>query len=326
MSSASIADEKDTGRSLTWFGSFRKNDCFASDAIREDAMSTSFKKSEASLQGITSSVETGMLGRRSFLALLGAGALGGLSSPVFADDTKLAALIDEAPQTHVLIPALRNALASLDALKSVTDYETNFTKTEKIGRSILTSKMQLKVRHEPFSVYVKDLDPHEGREAIYVHGKNDGKVVVHDTGLASLAGTLKLDPLGSTAMGESRYPIYKVGMKLLVETAMEVWINLSKQNAGGITVNHYPNSKIGDQSCHAIETVLTLPIGVESFQTTRLYFDSVTKFPVRVQQYAFPERRGQKPTLVEDYLYQNVKTNVGLTDVDFDPNNPRYGY
>lgn len=289
-------------------------------------MSTSYQKSGASRNGVTPSWNAGMLGRRGFLALMGAGALGWMNSPGLADDTKLAALIDEAPQSHVLIPALRTALASLDALKVITDYESIFIKTEKIGRSTITSKMQLKIRHEPFSVYVKYLDPHEGREAIYVHGKNDGKVVVHDTGLASLAGTLKLDPLGSTAMGENRYPIYKVGMRLLVETIMSVWVNQSKQNAGGITVNNYPNSKIGDQACQAIETVLTLPIGTESFQTTRLYFDSTTKLPVRLQQYAFPERRGQKPVLVEDYLYQNVKTNVGLTEMDFDANNPRYGY
>ena len=35
---------------------------------------------------------------------------------------------------------------------------------------------------------------------------------------------------------------------------------------------------------------------------------------------------GQKPVLVEDYLYQNLKTNVGLPDIDFDPANPKYGY
>ncbi len=276
--------------------------------------------------GVNPADALGTLGRRSFLALMGAGVLGSFQSPVFAGETKLAALIDASPQTHVLIPALRTALASLDVLQTINDYEANFTKTEKVGRSTITSKLHLKVRHEPFSVYVKYLDPHVGREAIYIQGRNDNKVVVHGTGLASLAGTMRLDPNSSTAMSENRYPIFKVGMKLLVENIIGVWINQAKQNAGGITVNNYPNSKIGDQSCHAIETVLTLPIGTDSYQTTRLYFDSATKLPVRLQQYAFPDRRGQKPTLVEDYLYQNVKTNLALQDVDFDPSNPRYGY
>jgi len=257
---------------------------------------------------------------------MGAGTLGWLQSAVNAEEIKLAALIDQAPQAHALIPALRSALAAQDAVQLLTDYEASFTKTEKIGRSIITSKLQLKVRHEPYSVYVKYLDPHAGREAIYIAGRNDNKVIVHDTGLASLVGTLKLDPTSSTAMNENRYPINRIGMKLLVETIMGMWLTQAKKNATGITVNNYPNSKIGDQSCQAIETVLAQPIGTESFHTTRLYIDSTTKLPVRLQQYAFPERRGQKPVLVEDYLYQNVKTNIALTDIDFDPNNPRYGY
>ena len=316
----------DTNREFARFGSFRQTDGCDDVAIKETVMSTSREKSGVNRMGVVPSILTGMFGRRSFLSLMGTGALGCLITPVFAEETKLAALIDEAPQAHVLIPALRSAVASLDALKAINDYEANFTKTEKVSRSTITSKILLKVRHEPFSVYVKYLDPHAGREAIYVHGSQENKVVVHDTGLASLAGTLRLDPNSSTAMNENRHPIFMIGMKLMVETLIGVWVSHAKQSEGGITVNNYPNSKIGDQSCHAIEAVLTLPIGTNSFQTTRLYIDSVTKLPVRLQQYAFPERRGQKPTLVEDYLYQNVKTNISLTDVDFDSNNPRYGY
>ncbi len=276
----------------------------------------------------TSSVksETISVGRRSFLALLGVGALGGLIPSVGAEDLQLAALIDQASQTHALIPALRAALAAQDAVKQLKDYEASFSKTELVGRKTITTKMLLKVRHAPFSVYLKYLDPHAGREAIYVTGQNSNQVVVHDTGIASLVGTLKLDPASSTAMDENRYPITKAGMQGLVEAVMGTWLSQVKQDATGITVNNYPNSKIGEQSCHTLETVLAQPVGTDSYQMTRLYIDSTTKLPVRVQQYAFPARRGQKPMLVEDYLYQNIKTNIALTDVDFDSNNPKYGY
>ena len=56
-------------------------------------MSTSYQKSGASRNGVTPSWNAGMLGRRGFLALMGAGALGWMNSPGLADDTKLAALI-----------------------------------------------------------------------------------------------------------------------------------------------------------------------------------------------------------------------------------------
>ncbi len=270
--------------------------------------------------------DAGMLGRRGFLAVMGAGTVNLLHSSVYAEEVKLAALIDQAPQAHVLIPALRAALEAQDAARDLSDYESNFTKTELVGRQSLTTRMQLKVRHAPFSVYIKYVDPHAGREAIYFAGRNKNHVIVHDTGIASLVGTLSLEPTSSTAMDDNRYPITKVGIQVLVETVMGQWLALAKQNAAGITVNHYPNSKIGEQSCHTVETVLAQPIGTDSFQTTRLYIDAATKLPVRVQQYAFPTRRGQKPVLVEDYLYQNIRSNISLTDMDFDALNPRYGY
>lgn len=278
-------------------------------------MSAKFKGSEA-----------GAWGRREFLAVAGASAWSVFGRSAQAEEVQLAALVDRAPQTHALIPALRAALEAQDAAKSLTDYDAQFTKTELIGRKSLTSRMQLKVRHSPFSVYLKFIDPHAGREAIYVSGKNSNHVIVHATGLAALVGTLSLDPTSSTAMEDNRYPITKAGMLSLVEMVIEQWLAQAKQNATGVTVNYFPNSRIGEQSCQTIETVLAQPIGTNSFQTSRLYIDTATKLPIRVQQYAFPERRGQKPVLVGDYLYQNVRSNISLSDIDFDSRNPRYGY
>lgn len=262
--------------------------------------------------------------RREWLIALGAGALAVRCGSLAAEDLKLAAIIDTAPQTHVLIPALRAALVASDTAKALQDYEAVLTKTELVERQTITSRLQVKVRHTPFSVYIKYLEPHAGREAIYVAGQNDGNLSVHDTGLASLVGTLSLDPKGSTAMDENRYPITMVGLQSLIDTVMNQWIAQTKSNA--VTVNNYPNAKIGDLNCRAIETVLAQPIDSTSFQMTRLYIDQTTQLPVRVQQYAFPPRRGLKPTLVEDYLYQNVRTNVGLGNIDFDTQNPRYGF
>ena len=268
----------------------------------------------------------GYMGRRGFLAVAGAGALSLLPQSAPAEEIQMAALIDQAPQSHPLIAALRTALIAQDAARALMDYESSFTKTEMVGRKSLTARMLLKIRHAPFSAYVKYLDPHAGREAIYVTGQNNNQVVVHDTGLAALVGTLSLDPTGSTAMEDSRYPVTKIGMQNLVEAVMGMWLAQAKQNATGITVNHFPNAKIGEQSCRTIETILAQPIGTISYQTTRLYIDTATQLPVRVQQYAFPTRRGQKPVLVEDYLYQQIRANISLADIDFDPQNPRYGY
>jgi hypothetical protein len=41
---------------------------------------------------------------------------------------------------------------------------------------------------------------------------------------------------------------------------------------------------------------------------------------------ANPKRSGGEPELHEEYTYLNVKTNVGLKDIDFDVSNPKYNF
>ena len=57
-----------------------------------------------------------------------------------------------------------------------------------------------------------------------------------------------------------------------------------------------------------------------------MYFDHESKLPIRAEQFGWPERVGEKPTLIESYDYADLKVNVGLTDTDFDSQNPKYGF
>ena len=42
--------------------------------------------------------------------------------------------------------------------------------------------------------------------------------------------------------------------------------------------------------------------------------------------YGWPTQAGGQPPLVEEYTYRDVRVNVGLTDADFDPENPNYNF
>ena len=44
------------------------------------------------------------------------------------------------------------------------------------------------------------------------------------------------------------------------------------------------------------------------------------------ERYGWPRRQGEKAPLVEEYTYSNIKTNVGLTNADFDTSNRNYGF
>ena len=82
--------------------------------------------------------------------------------------------------------------------------------------------MEMKSRIEPASIYFKFQAPNRGREAIYVKGLHDDRVLAHDVGLGKwIAGTMRLDPKGSMAMGASRHPITDAGIGPLIETVAE---------------------------------------------------------------------------------------------------------
>jgi len=239
-------------------------------------------------------------------------------------DSRIAARIEEAPSEHPLVPALRAAARSRDRLDSVKDYRATFVKSELIGRRVMNSRMKLKLREKPFSVYMKFLDPHAGREVLYVSNRNGGKLLVHEVGLASLVGTISLDPNGKLAMEENRYPLTMVGMRTMVDTIMQQW--LSETKLDGISVNYFPKARVGNLHCKVIESSHAMRRNGTKFQMTRLYIDADNGLPIRVQQYGFPSRQGQRAPLIEDYLYLDLETNVGLTDTDFDSSNPRYGF
>jgi hypothetical protein len=268
------------------------------------------------------------LNRRRFLAcgsLLAAGiAVGGLMRVARADDQRIAALIAEAPPQHAIVPALRMAADSLTAVEKLAAYEATLVRTEMVDGELLSGRMQLKLRESPKAVYLKFEEPHAGREVIYRADAYDGQLQVRDSGIASLVGTVSIDPTGSIALQESRHPMTRIGLKTMLELLIGQWVKESK--IAGTTVNFYPNAKIGELPCQVIEVSHQTRHPDVVYQMTRLYIDSATNLPVRVQNYDFAERAGSSPVLVEDYYYQNLRAAPGLKNVDFDTSNPRYGF
>ena len=99
--------------------------------------------------------------------------------------------IDEA---HPLYLPLQEAYKAREALKAVKDYEAVFVKRELIGRRVQKTTMNLKLRVEPFSFYMKFLDANAGREVIYNEGRLNNQMQIHEAGIKSLAGTVLRAP------------------------------------------------------------------------------------------------------------------------------------
>lgn len=210
--------------------------------------------------------------------------------------------------------ALKIAGESRAVLQTVKTYSATFSKKEVVGKKMIEQTMQLKMRHKPFSVYLKFANPHSGREVIYVDGHNDGKLVVNLGGtLGKILGLRKLKPNAKLVMKENRYPITDIGILRMLETVVQQWEKLP----GNSKVRYFPNAKMGKKSVRVIQVIHPKRSAGNPFHMTRLYIDNKTRLPIRVQQYGFPRKSGGKPPLIEEYTYSNLKLDKRIGDSDF---------
>ena len=235
-------------------------------------------------------------------------------------------------EEHPLMPALRWAHDMEKHIdKDIKDYTCTMVKRERIeGKLGEPEYIAAKIRHQPFSVYMCFLKPEskKGQEAIYVAGQNGGNLIGHGVGIAKIIGKVSIAPTSAMAMKDNRYPITEAGFKNLTKRLIEVGENDAK--FGECEVNFYKNAKINDGNSSRVTTCIqvTHPVPRQNFifHMARIFIDDELNFPIRYEAYDWPAKTGGKPELLEEYTYLNLKLNVGLTDADFDPNNPNYQF
>lgn len=231
----------------------------------------------------------------------------------------------ENPKEHPLMPAIKMAKESHAVLARIADYECEFTRREFVNNRLTTQRTTLRLRHKPFSVYMKFIDPAPGREILYVAGRNQGMLLAHEaSGLSSLVGTISLSVNSPKVMAETRHPITQAGMQRLIQLVISQWELESK--FGETDVKFYPNAKISGSACEVIEVSHPRPRKQFPYQLTRVYFDKKTRLPIRVENYGFPAAPGRQAPLLEEYTYTNVRVNNGFKNSDFDQQNPKYSF
>ena len=233
--------------------------------------------------------------------------------------------LTQRPGEHPLLPALRlaqNGLASIDS--TIKDYSAVLYKQERIDGELQDQEVAyVKIRHQPFSVYMFFVSPNKGREALYnqpVDGSM-GKLVAMDCGFKRKLGKFELDPTGRLAMRGQKYPIMKLGVRNLTAELIQVATNDSK--FGECEVRTTP-SKINGREVTLIEVIHPVPRQNFRFHKAEVFIDNELKVPIRYAAYLWPEKPGEQPPLEEAYTYLNIKTNNGFTDADFDKENPAY--
>jgi hypothetical protein len=238
--------------------------------------------------------------------------------------------VANAPSPHQLLPFIQMAREGRDAVMAVRDYEAVFTKQELVGRTLYSGRMHIKLRHEPFSVYLQFIDQNKGREVMYAGQRYQYKMMAHEAPgtVSALVGTVSLEPNSARAMAEGRHPITQIGMAKMMETLIKGWESEVKYNdPDDPKVYYYPNAKLAGQiECKAAVTRHENAKRPFKFYETRVFFDKKSNFPIRLEEYGTPDAAHPQGYLIEQYIYTNIKVNVGLTDNDFDTRNPQYHF
>jgi hypothetical protein len=241
---------------------------------------------------------------------------------------RMATLGSPRPDEHPLMPALRWAYDGLGNIEKLQDYSATMVKRERINGKVGEPEyMFVKIRHQPFSVYIYFLGPAElkGREVIYVQGSHSGNLLAHATGLqGKLLGVLELAPTGLVAMRGNRYPLTEIGILNMVRRLVEVGEEDIKY--GECEVKFFKGAKINNRVCTCIQVVHPVPRRNFLFHLARIFVDDELNMPIRYESYDWPETAGGAPRLLEEYTYLNLKLNNGFTDADFDVRNPNYKF
>lgn len=242
---------------------------------------------------------------------------------------------ERASSMEEVLQFARDALVRIE--QSVDDYTARLIKQEEVGgRLIEEAEMEIKLQTaklddqgqlvRPLRVYMRFLRPASaaGREVIWDQGADDGKLVAHEAGLLGIFRA-RLEPTGMLAMRDSRYPITEIGITNLVRKLIE----RGEQDlaSGRATVTISEGYRVGDAVCRLIRVRHTQPNGAaDDFSLAEIAFDAQRMVPLRYAAFGWPTKAGQEPPLLESYTYLDLRLNVGLSDADFDPDNPEYDF
>ncbi len=220
-------------------------------------------------------------------------------------------------------------------LEHISDYSATFYKLEQAdGVPGPPQRMRLKIRHEPFSVYMKWLEGDRGRELLYVDGKYNGKMLVKLGGLKGrFIPCIKLDPHGSTAMSEARHPVTEIGLLNLARRIISDRKDQLAMPQLPLRCRMTDNQMFYERPCYRFVVEFDSPEVSAEYRKSIQYVDKEYSLPVCVKNYGWPENIDNtdtamldEQTLIEYYFYSEVLLDEQLAEVEFDRSNKDYHF
>jgi hypothetical protein len=251
------------------------------------------------------------------LVLAGAGQPPAVQAPPPAGAPGVPVMAQQPPVTDQAGQLIAEARASF---ARVRDYMGTLVKQERVGGQLQPEQfITLRVRQQPFSVYLKWLGPKgfDGQEAAYVAGKNNGRMRAKAAGLAGAVGFVSVEPNDPRAMRQSRHAITETGIGHLIETIARGY-QVERSLPPNQVQTRFADYAFQQKPCTRMETVHLMNNGQFYCYRCVVYFEKEQKLPVRFEAYDWPAAGGNpQGELLECYSYIDLKFNVGLTDAAF---------
>ncbi|HQZ66342.1 MAG TPA: DUF1571 domain-containing protein [Planctomycetaceae bacterium] len=218
-------------------------------------------------------------------------------------------------------------------IENVHSYRVLFDKRERISGDIGdTQTLELKVRHAPaFSVYMKWKNGDKGRQLLYNEAYEDKQMVVKLGGLKGrILPALKLDPFGSEAHAEARYPVTEAGLAGMIRQIViqrELDLNLAQ----GVVCTRLENQVFDERECYCFRYDYSSTDASALYRKSFVYMDTRYHLPLKVTNYTWssngegltPEQLDEM-TLIEDYSFRELDMGTPLAERDFSRENPSY--
>lgn len=209
----------------------------------------------------------------------------------------------------------------IKTMKDVNDYTLIVYQRQRIGETLLPEEVILYKFKRPNSIYLRSIgEENHGQEVIYRDGWNDNKMMAHMGG--ALEGiSINVRPGAGLSKKKTRHLINESSLVYMINTLEKSMKHAKAHPEDNMTVEDIGKKMIFDKSVRLIR--IKLPHG-EDYP----YYAPVSIFGIDESRYLplYYKSYGPDGEMWEEYMYRNLETNVGLTDLDFDPKNPKYNF
>jgi outer membrane lipoprotein-sorting protein len=206
---------------------------------------------------------------------------------------------------------------SLSSYAGVNDYVCRFSKKELVRGAIHDERNILFKYRKPGGYYMKLLEgKNRDMELLYVKGKYDNELQVHTSGFLGFL-RLGIDPRGNLALRDNRHPVMEAGIGNFLDL---IDSNYRKGKIDPETRITYEGETVFDgRKCILVKVVFPRDKGYYG-HIVQLWFDVQNWLPVKLTMH------GWQNEFLEEYAFEGLRLNVGLTERDFDVKNPEYHF